>query len=184
MYDAQLEELIDAALIDGDLSEKEKQVLLKKVQTLNIDLDEFEMILNARLYKRKKELNVLDSSTDNGAMLPSSDNNKQHHLKKNPSAEENDSDEEEDWNEEDNEEDWNENEDDKYLERVNYHERQLSDEIEQIEDFIDQYEQEEELYGQERKQRRKDKIHNFADKVSRKVVGDRIVDNEIGRAHV
>ena len=45
MYDEQLEELIDAALEDGVLTEKEKQVLFKKAQSMGIDLDEFEMVL-------------------------------------------------------------------------------------------------------------------------------------------
>ena len=54
MYNEQLEELIDAALADGELTEKEKQVLFKKAQAYGIDLDEFEMILDARLVKLQK----------------------------------------------------------------------------------------------------------------------------------
>lgn len=55
MYNQQLEELIDAALEDGVLTEKEKQVLFKKAQSMGIDLDEFEMVLDARLVKLQKE---------------------------------------------------------------------------------------------------------------------------------
>lgn len=55
MYNEQLEELIDAALADGVLTEKEKQVLFKKAQSLGIDLDEFEIILDARLIRLQKE---------------------------------------------------------------------------------------------------------------------------------
>ena len=55
MYNEQLEQLIDAALADGVLTEKEKQILFKKAQTLGIDLDEFEMVLDARLVKLQKE---------------------------------------------------------------------------------------------------------------------------------
>ncbi len=55
MYNEQLEQLIDAALADGVLTEKEKQVLFKKAQTLGVDLDEFEMVLDARLFKLQKE---------------------------------------------------------------------------------------------------------------------------------
>ena len=44
MYNEQLEQLIDAALADGVLTEKEKQVIIKKAQTLGVDLDEFEMV--------------------------------------------------------------------------------------------------------------------------------------------
>ena len=55
MYNEQLEELINAALEDGVLTEKEKQVLFKKAQAMGIDLDEFEMVLDARLVKLQKE---------------------------------------------------------------------------------------------------------------------------------
>lgn len=55
MYNEQLEQLIDAALADGVLTEKEKQILFKKAQTFGIDLDEFEMVLDARLFKLQKE---------------------------------------------------------------------------------------------------------------------------------
>lgn len=54
MYDEKLEQLIDAALTDGELTEKEKQILFKKAEALGIDLDEFEMVLDARLVKIKK----------------------------------------------------------------------------------------------------------------------------------
>lgn len=54
MYNEQLEQLIDAALADGVLTEKEKQILFKKAQALGVDLDEFEMVLDARLVKLQK----------------------------------------------------------------------------------------------------------------------------------
>lgn len=54
MYNEQLEQLIDAALTDGILTEKEKQILFKKAQSMGIDLDEFEMVLDARLHKINK----------------------------------------------------------------------------------------------------------------------------------
>ena len=54
MYNEQLEQLIEAALADGELTEKEKQILFKKAQALGLDLDEFEMVLEARLVKLKK----------------------------------------------------------------------------------------------------------------------------------
>lgn len=54
MYNEKLEQLIDAALTDGELTEKEKQILFKKAQAMDIDLDEFEMVLDARLVKLKK----------------------------------------------------------------------------------------------------------------------------------
>lgn len=54
MYNEQIEALISAALADGVLTEKEKQVLFKKAQSMGIDLDEFEMVLDARLVELKK----------------------------------------------------------------------------------------------------------------------------------
>ncbi|MCF0210780.1 MAG: hypothetical protein HUK18_05680 [Bacteroidales bacterium] len=54
MYNERLEQLIDAALADGELTEKEKQILFKNAQALGVDLDEFEMVLDARLVKLKR----------------------------------------------------------------------------------------------------------------------------------
>ena len=56
MYDKKLEGLIDAALIDGNLTEKEKDILSKKAKALGIDLDEFEMVLDARLFEKKQAM--------------------------------------------------------------------------------------------------------------------------------
>lgn len=53
LYDPRMEKLIHAALADGVLTEKEKQVLFKKAETMGIDLDEFEMVLDARLYEKQ-----------------------------------------------------------------------------------------------------------------------------------
>lgn len=55
MYNEELETLIDAALADGELTEKEKQILFKKAQSMGIDLDEFEIVLDGRFAKIKKE---------------------------------------------------------------------------------------------------------------------------------
>lgn len=55
MYNKELETLIDAALTDGILTAKEKQTLYKKAQALGVDLDEFEIVLNARLTKVEDE---------------------------------------------------------------------------------------------------------------------------------
>ena len=54
MYNDQIESLIKAALADGMLTEKEKQILFKKAQSMGIDLDEFEMVLDARLVELQK----------------------------------------------------------------------------------------------------------------------------------
>lgn len=55
MYNEKLEALISAALADGVLTEKEKQVLFKKAEAMGIDLDEFEMVLDSRLVELKKK---------------------------------------------------------------------------------------------------------------------------------
>ena len=54
MYDAQLEKLINIALADGNLSEKGKQVLFRKAESLGIDIDEFELVLDAIIRERQK----------------------------------------------------------------------------------------------------------------------------------
>ena len=55
MYNETIEALIKAALADGVLTEKEKQILFKRAQAEGIDLDEFEMVLDARLVELQKE---------------------------------------------------------------------------------------------------------------------------------
>jgi hypothetical protein len=54
MYNEQLEKLIEMALIDGVLTEKEKQILFKKAESFGVDLDEFEMVLDAKLHQQQK----------------------------------------------------------------------------------------------------------------------------------
>lgn len=58
IYGNYMEHLIDMALADGELTEKEKQVLFKKAEANGIDLDEFEMVLDARLYEKQKAMQV------------------------------------------------------------------------------------------------------------------------------
>lgn len=54
MYNEQIENLINLALADGELTEKEKQILFKKAEAAGIDLDEFEMVLDAKLYEMQQ----------------------------------------------------------------------------------------------------------------------------------
>ena len=56
MYNEKLEALITAALADGVLTDKEKEILFKKAEAMGIDHDEFELVLEGRLAKRKKEM--------------------------------------------------------------------------------------------------------------------------------
>lgn len=49
MYSEKIETLIKATLVDGNITDKERNVLLKRAEAEGIDLDEFEVILDARL---------------------------------------------------------------------------------------------------------------------------------------
>jgi hypothetical protein len=61
MYSEKINRLIEFALIDGILSEKERVVLLSKAKSEGIDIDEFEMVLEARLFEKQ---NCLESIND------------------------------------------------------------------------------------------------------------------------
>ena len=50
----ELEKLVDYGLIDGYISDKEKQVLFKKAHTQGFDIDELELILEGRLNEINK----------------------------------------------------------------------------------------------------------------------------------
>jgi len=67
IYGNYMEHLIDMALADGELTEKEKQVLFKKAETAGIDLDEFEMVLDARLYEKQKAMAAPQPMSTGGA---------------------------------------------------------------------------------------------------------------------
>jgi hypothetical protein len=81
MYNEQLEKLVELALADGELTEKEKQILFKKAELFGIDLDEFEMVLDARLYEKQQSLKHTEVSS---ASAPKS--NKMGDVKKCPSC--------------------------------------------------------------------------------------------------
>jgi RNA polymerase subunit RPABC4/transcription elongation factor Spt4 len=55
LYSSKLDSLIEMALSDGELTEKEKQVLYKRAEAEGIDLDEFEMILDSKLKNQQKK---------------------------------------------------------------------------------------------------------------------------------
>ena len=67
IYGNYMEHLIDMALADGELTEKEKQVLFKKAEVAGIDLDEFEMVLDARLYEKQKSMQTPQPVSVGGA---------------------------------------------------------------------------------------------------------------------
>ena len=52
---AELEKLIDFALADGVVTDKEREIVRKKAEKLGEDPDEAEMILDAKLAMQNKE---------------------------------------------------------------------------------------------------------------------------------
>lgn len=67
VYNEYLENLIEMALADGELTEKEKQILFKKAEAQGIDLDEFEMVLDAKLYEKQKSMQMTQPNTQGAA---------------------------------------------------------------------------------------------------------------------
>lgn len=55
MYSEQLEAIIDAALADGVLTDKEREVLHKRAAQEGVDADELDVVIDGRLAKIKKE---------------------------------------------------------------------------------------------------------------------------------
>lgn len=51
MYSEEIEKLIKYAVIDGKVSSKERSILLRKAAELGIAKDEFEMVLDARIFE-------------------------------------------------------------------------------------------------------------------------------------
>ncbi|MDE6395514.1 MAG: hypothetical protein K2K77_09240, partial [Duncaniella sp.] len=54
MYDQSLEQLIDAVIADGVITDQERKVVYKKAAALGIDQDEIEGYLNGKLDALKK----------------------------------------------------------------------------------------------------------------------------------
>ena len=57
MYNEEVEKLIEMALLDGELTERERQILLSKAEAMGINLAEFEMVLEAKLFEKNKRDN-------------------------------------------------------------------------------------------------------------------------------
>ena len=74
MYDERIENLIELALVDGKLTDKEREILLRKAAEQGIDKDEFEMVLDARLYEKTQadpnQTNENESQSANTAPPP------------------------------------------------------------------------------------------------------------------
>jgi hypothetical protein len=54
----EFQNLIDAAFIDGKITTKEKEILLKKSVSEGLDKDEFELYLNSLIHKKKKDNDI------------------------------------------------------------------------------------------------------------------------------
>ena len=77
MLTPELEQLINYALEDGVLTDKERSVLMRKAQAAGADLDEFERILDAKLHEVQKTA---------AAAAPKSNSNKHGEVRKCPAC--------------------------------------------------------------------------------------------------
>lgn len=59
----ELEKYIDLAVADGIITEKERNVLIRKAKELGVDQDELEMVLEAKLHLQKKNGNKSENET-------------------------------------------------------------------------------------------------------------------------
>ena len=62
---SEIENLINMALADGEVTEKERGIILRKAEALGLDQDEVEMILDGKIAIQKKELSHSQSSKEN-----------------------------------------------------------------------------------------------------------------------
>jgi len=67
---AEMETLISAALADGVLTDKERKVLNKRAAEAGIDLDEFEVILDARIHEAQKAQQPKEKPADKKPTTP------------------------------------------------------------------------------------------------------------------
>ena len=63
MQNEKMENLIRFDLVDGELNEKERAILFKKAKEEGIDLDEFELFLNAKLYETQQNAKHTENSS-------------------------------------------------------------------------------------------------------------------------
>jgi len=61
--DSEIENLINMALADGEVTEKERAIILRKAEALGLDRDEVEMIIDGRIALQKKELSHSSQSS-------------------------------------------------------------------------------------------------------------------------
>ncbi|MFM8243845.1 MAG: zinc ribbon domain-containing protein [Crocinitomicaceae bacterium] len=65
MYPPELEKLIEYAIIDGELTSKEREILIRKSIELGVDQAEFEMVIDARVFEAKQKLSQKHSTLEN-----------------------------------------------------------------------------------------------------------------------
>jgi len=72
----ELEPLIEAAIADGVITDKERVILHKKATALGVDVDELDMLVDARLFKHleAKAVQPVDEASDIGQAKESSGN--------------------------------------------------------------------------------------------------------------
>jgi uncharacterized protein YfcZ (UPF0381/DUF406 family) len=75
----EIENLISMALADGEVTEKERGIILRKAEALGLDQDEVEMILDGKIALQKKEF-------DNSQLSKENLSNKAGSIKKCPSC--------------------------------------------------------------------------------------------------
>ena len=56
MLTPELEQLIQFAVEDGEVTDKERSVLMRKAQEAGMDLDEFEMIMKSKRHQQLPQL--------------------------------------------------------------------------------------------------------------------------------
>ena len=78
MYQEEIEKLIEYALVDGSVSSKDREVLYRKAVDAGIDKDEFEMVLDARIYEfNNKRIKTGDDQSEKVTnQIPSKTSNK------------------------------------------------------------------------------------------------------------
>lgn len=59
MFSEELKILIDAAIADGEITEKERALLHKRAIAEGVDVDELDMIIDAKIVKNKKEIQAI-----------------------------------------------------------------------------------------------------------------------------
>ena len=68
MMHPEIEKLIDLALADGQITEKERNVILKKAAELDVDADEVEMVLDGKLHQLQASKNKINTLAKEGSI--------------------------------------------------------------------------------------------------------------------